>query len=108
MKSLIRAAVVVTILAIPVASFAQESNGPLTRAQVRAELIQLENAGWHPAIGSDPHYPDDILAAEARVAAKNRSASDTGGVVSGASASGVPATGRPFVHDTIKSTYAGH
>ena len=44
MKSLIQAVVVAAALAAPVAVFAQ-SNAPLTRAQVRAELIRLEKAG---------------------------------------------------------------
>ncbi|MFL9894034.1 DUF4148 domain-containing protein [Paraburkholderia sp. RL17-383-BIF-A] len=56
--------------AIPALAFAQ-STTPLTRAQVRAELVELELAGWHPGAGSDPHYPDDILAAEAVVAARH-------------------------------------
>ena len=48
MKSLIQAVVVAAALAAPVAVFAQ-SNQPVTRAQVRAELVQLEKAGYHPA-----------------------------------------------------------
>ena len=47
MKSLIQAVVIAAVLAAPVASFAQ-SNQPVTRAQVRAELIQLEKAGYQP------------------------------------------------------------
>jgi uncharacterized membrane protein len=47
MKSLIQAVVVAAALAAPVAVFAQ-SNAPLTRAQVRAELVQLEKAGYKP------------------------------------------------------------
>jgi type II secretory pathway pseudopilin PulG len=70
MKSLIQAVAIAAVLAAPVASFAQ-SNQQLTRAQVRAELVQVEQAGYSPARGSDPYYPDDIQAAEARVAAKN-------------------------------------
>ncbi|ASW01885.1 DUF4148 domain-containing protein [Paraburkholderia aromaticivorans] len=58
---------------IPAFAFAQSAT-PLTRAQVRAELVELELAGWHPGAGSDPHYPDDILAAEATVAARHAAA----------------------------------
>ena len=65
MKNLIQAVVVAAALAAPVAVFAQNT-APLTRAQVRAELIELEKAGYNPAVGEDPHYPDDIQAAEAR------------------------------------------
>jgi hypothetical protein len=58
------------------ASFAQ-SNQPVTRAQVKAELVQLEQAGWRPSVGmgSSPNYPDGILAAEAKIAAQKESAS---------------------------------
>ena len=65
MKSLIQAVVVAAALVAPVASFAQQSNAPVTRAQVRAELVQLEQAGYHPGV-SDPFYPANIQAAEAR------------------------------------------
>jgi hypothetical protein len=88
MKSLIQAVVVATAFVAPVAAFAQ-SNQPVTRAKVRAELIQLEQTGWRPAAGDDPHYPDDILAAEAKVAAQN-GATSVGGVVGGSSDGGRP------------------
>ncbi|MGF6768836.1 hypothetical protein P3T18_001306 [Paraburkholderia sp. GAS199] len=77
MKSLIKAVAVALVLAAPVASFAQ-SNGPVTRAQVRAELVQLEKAGYTPGAGRDPYYPTDIQAAEARVAAQNGVAQSSG------------------------------
>ncbi|TCW72287.1 hypothetical protein C5O79_05210 [Burkholderia sp. SRS-25] len=50
----------------PVASFAQSDNAPLTRAQVRAQLIQIEKAGYFPQ-RKDPNYPDALLAAERRI-----------------------------------------
>jgi hypothetical protein len=90
MKSLIQAAVLTASLAAPIASIAQ-SDGPVTRAQVRAEMIQLEQAGYDPARGEDPNYPADIQAAEARVAAENAGTSGVGGTPSGTSASGAPA-----------------
>jgi hypothetical protein len=90
MKSLIQAVVIASVLAAPVASFAQ-SNQPVTRAQVRAELIQLEKAGYRPSL-SDPYYPNDLQAAQARVAAQNGTAqgaeSGYGGGVNGASQTG--------------------
>ncbi|MEX3934084.1 DUF4148 domain-containing protein [Paraburkholderia phymatum] len=89
MKSLIQAVVVAAAFAAPVAVFAQ-SNQPVTRAQVRAELIQLEKAGYNPSRGEDPNYPADIQAAEAKVAARN-AATAVGGVTGGSSASGRPA-----------------
>ncbi|MDT8843206.1 DUF4148 domain-containing protein [Paraburkholderia fungorum] len=102
MKSLIQAVVIAAVLAAPVASFAQ-SNQPVTRAQVRAELVQLEKAGYQPG-RADPYYPADIQAAQARVATQNGTAqaaqSSFGGVVSGSSQSGhaVPADGPKSIY----------
>lgn len=90
MKSLIQAVVVATALAAPVAVFAQ-SNAPLTRAQVRAELVQLEKAGYQPAASDNTTYPVQIQAAEAKVAAQN-GATGVGGVASGSSDAGRPAS----------------
>jgi len=91
MKALAIAAAVVA-LAGPSLAFAQSTNAPVTRAQVRADLVQLERAGYSPSSGSDAHYPDDILAAEATVSASDASvaASAMGGVMPGTSASGAP------------------
>lgn len=63
--------VVAAALAFPIAGHAQETASPVTRAQVRAELVQLEKAGYTPGRANDPHYPDDILAAEARISAQH-------------------------------------
>jgi hypothetical protein len=93
MKSLINAVALALVLAAPVASFAQSSQ-PETRAQVRAELVQLEKAGYRPSADKIT-YPAGIQAAEARVAAENGPAqtasADVGGVTSGASQAGRPA-----------------
>jgi hypothetical protein len=102
MKSLINAVALAVALAAPVAVFAQ-SNQPVTRAQVRAELAQLEKAGYTPAAGRDPYYPDDIQAAEARVAAQNTTAqADTSGV--GGTAAGSAQAGQRA--DTTVSSYS--
>ena len=101
MKSLIQAVAVSIALVVPVASFAQ-SNAPLARAQVVAELVQLEKAGYSPARGDDPHYPDDILAAEAKVAAQN---STVGGVADGSTASALVAAHPAY--DGMKPVYFG-
>ncbi len=69
MKSLIKTLLVAAVIAVPVASFAQE-NQPLTRAEVRAQLVQLEQAGYRPGDGDNTTYPVQIQAAEARVAAE--------------------------------------
>ena len=61
---------VATVLAVPVAASAQEANAGLTRAQVRAELVQLESVGYNPHRVT-VKYPDDIAAAEAKLRASN-------------------------------------
>jgi len=57
-------------LAAPALSFAQ-SNAPLTRAEVRADLVRVEQAGYNPSVADDATYPADIQAAEARIAAQD-------------------------------------
>jgi hypothetical protein len=90
MKSLVQSVAILSVLAVaPAISYAQ-SNGPVTSEQVRAELVQLEQAGYHVGDGDNATYPADIQAAEARVAALN-GGSSYGGMVSGSSASGAPA-----------------
>lgn len=63
-------AVCVATLAMPLAAFAQQSQGGLTRAEVRAQLVELEQTGWRPS-EEGPNYPDEVQAAEAKVAAKH-------------------------------------
>ncbi|CAN7773911.1 DUF4148 domain-containing protein [Caballeronia sp. LjRoot31] len=91
MKILCQAFFVAAVLAAPVAAVAQQSNAPVTRAQVRAELVQLEKAGYNPA-KRDNAYPADIQAAEARVAARNdagqAATTGVGGVAGGTAQSG--------------------
>jgi Domain of unknown function (DUF4148) len=91
-KSLVSAVAFASALAAPAVSFAQ-SNGPVTRAQVRAELVQLEKAGYHVSDGHTT-YPAEIQAAEAKVAEQNGAASGYGGVVSGSSEAGRPAVSK--------------
>jgi hypothetical protein len=89
MKSSTRMVLIAALVAAPVASFAQSSQ-PVSRAQVHAELAQLEKAGYEPR--DWVHYPENIQAAEAKVAAQNATAqaavSGYGGAADGASRSG--------------------
>jgi hypothetical protein len=80
MKSFIEAAVIAALIATPFAAFAQsnQNNQPVTRAQVRAELIQLEKAGYNPSTMNDIDYPENIQAAQARVAGQNQAAQTSG------------------------------
>ncbi|WP_296653313.1 DUF4148 domain-containing protein [Paraburkholderia sp.] len=86
MKSLIQAVAVAAALVVPVASFAQ-SHSTITREQVRAELVQLEQVGYHVGEGDNTNYPEAIQAAEARVAALNAK-TGVGGVADGSSQAG--------------------
>jgi hypothetical protein len=94
-KAVIYAVVATSAFAVSVAAFAQtDSQAPLSRAQVRAELQQLEQAGYNPSTGEDINYPYDIQSAEARLAASN-GATAYGGVKSKSSASGSPNVAAP-------------
>jgi hypothetical protein len=77
MKSLIKAVAIAAVLAAPIASFAQASQQPVSRADVRNELIQLEQAGYNPATSNDTNYPADAQAAERRVEAQNPALAQT-------------------------------
>lgn len=70
MNKHISSALIAILLSVPVLAFAQQSDTGLTRAQVRAELIQVEKAGYYPSRVS-PRYPADIQAALAKIRAAN-------------------------------------
>jgi hypothetical protein len=115
MKSLIKAALISCALAAPVFVVAQTSaqtgNEPLTRAQVRADLVRVEQAGYRPAVANDVHYPEDIQAAEAKIAASNNENSVTSasvGGVSAQSASGDRADANGSEPPAFKQIYFGH
>lgn len=84
MKSLLKAAVIAAVLAVPAVSFAQQQQ-PVTRAQVRAELAQLRAAGYDPADWM--HYPQNVQAAQAKLDAQ-RAAQAYGPATNGTSQSG--------------------
>jgi hypothetical protein len=105
MKTLIYAVLIAGVLATPVASFAQDATAPLTRAEVRADLIRVEQAGYRPA-AKDVHYPDDIQAAEARVQAQNVAAQGSTGV--GGTSDGSSQAGAPTATVNTHSIYFGH
>jgi hypothetical protein len=72
MKALICLTLAVSALASPALSFAQTTSGQVTREQVRADLIRVEQAGYTPLAGDNPHYPADVQAAEEKVAEQDR------------------------------------
>ncbi|QGZ64457.1 DUF4148 domain-containing protein [Paraburkholderia acidisoli] len=68
MPGLVIAMTIAAAYMLPARAFAQ-TNAPVTRAQVKAELRALEQVGYNPAISEDINYPSDIQAAEARLRA---------------------------------------
>lgn len=105
MKSLISAVVVAAALVAPVASFAQ-SNQPLTRADVRSQLVQLEKAGYNP-IGDHVDYPANLQAAQARVDSQNGTAQAANSGY-GAPMAGTSQAGRPVSGNDRNSVYFGN
>jgi hypothetical protein len=76
---------------IPVTVFAQQANGPVTRAEVRHELAQLESVGYKPST-HDADYPQALMSAEAKVAAMDAQQHTAyGGEPAGTKASGAAA-----------------
>lgn len=94
-KTLFPAIIVASAFAAPTFAFAQ-SNAPVTRAQVEAQLAQLERAGYNPA-SDQTQYPANIQAAEQRVAAQNGTADTSyGPSASGTSAAGTRGVVQPL------------
>jgi Domain of unknown function (DUF4148) len=89
MKTLARLTLVLCAIAAPTLSFAQSNQAPLTRAQVRADLARLEQAGYDPGAVS-VNYPADLEAAEAKIAAQKQHAT---GAVGGIAEAGTSAAG---------------
>ncbi len=107
MKSLIKAVSVVVVFAVPALSFAQSSQ-PVTRAEVNAQIVQIEHVDHsHELFGdSNVSYPAVIQAADARVSAQNGTAAATfGGISDDSSGSGAPV--RPVSASAWRSMY-GH
>jgi len=80
MQSPIRTVVIASVLLLPPLASAQSSE-PLTRADVRAQLVQLEQAGYSPYT-NDWRYPNNLRHAEARVAQQQEQASSAYGPAS--------------------------
>ena len=85
---LVQSLIVAALVAVPVVSFAQSQDHSQSRAEVRAELVQLQKAGYTPS-SDNAQYPQNIEAALARVNADNGSATAAyGGVAQSHSGSG--------------------
>ncbi|MFC5431151.1 DUF4148 domain-containing protein [Paraburkholderia denitrificans] len=90
MNTIIKTLALALAIAAPAVSFAQSTNGPLTRAQVEQQLIQMKDAGYK---SSKNQYPADIQAAESRMAAQQATASNPGATSYGGAAIGTSQTG---------------
>jgi hypothetical protein len=107
-KSLLPALLIASALAAPTFAFAQDNNGPVTRAEVRAQLTQLEKAGYSPAT-NDNYYPQALQEAQQRVDASNGAAAQGyGPSSSGTSDSGLRVTVAPASGNDQHSIYFGH
>lgn len=86
----VQSLIVAAAVALPALSFAQ-SNQPATRAEVRAQLVELQKAGYNPA-SDQTQYPKNIEAAQARLNAQQGLASSS----YGSAAAGTSAYGSPY------------
>ncbi|MDP9586516.1 UNVERIFIED_ORG: hypothetical protein J2791_005836 [Burkholderia contaminans] len=108
MKTQLIAALLVAVSAA-VAAPAFASEAVVTRAQVRAELVQLQQAGYVPGRANDPHYPDDLQAALTRIHANDTVAADTATSGYGSDAAAVTQSGsRAVTRVAERSIYFGH
>lgn len=107
MKTQLIAALLVAVsasVAAPV--FAGEST--VTRAQVRAELAALQQAGYQPNRPNDPNYPTNIQAALKRIR-DGAVAADTQVAGYGSDAGGAAQSGsRNTLRTAERSIYFGH
>lgn len=108
MNKLIPAVFVAAALAVPAVSFAQSSQQGLTRAEVRAQLVELEQAGYNPA-RDQVNYPENLQAAQARVNAEQVARGETSGY--GAPTAGTSESGGGAMQPARvapQSVYFGH
>lgn len=98
MKALIAIALTLGACTASISSFAS-TTAPLTREQVYADLVRVEQAGYTPSLGDDANYPEDIQAAEAKIAAEDaaaataQNAANAQGAVGGTTSNGTSQAG---------------
>ncbi|AOR66688.1 hypothetical protein BBJ41_03460 [Burkholderia stabilis] len=108
MKTQLIAALLVAVSAsVAAPAFASETT--VTRAQVRAELAALQQAGYLPNRPNDPNYPDNLQAALSRIHGNSAGAADTMASGYGNDADGAAQSGsRSAVRPAERSIYFGH
>ncbi|WP_322083186.1 DUF4148 domain-containing protein [Burkholderia sp. BCC1972] len=108
MKTQLIAALLVAVSATVAApAFASETT--VTRAQVRAELAQLQQAGYPLNRATDATYPNDLQAVLTQNHADDAIAANV--PASGYGSNGAAATqsgSRPAVSVAVRSVYFGH
>lgn len=92
-------AIATAVMFAPAAAVAQ-TNGT-GRAQVNAELAQLERAGYSPA-DDQTHYPLNIQLAEQRVASENAAGAAYGASTNGTSAASAAGSAQPAALDSSR------
>ncbi|WP_186167753.1 DUF4148 domain-containing protein [Burkholderia gladioli] len=102
MRFPIRAARAASLLAACLACYSQAGHAQTSRAQVRAELVRIEQAGFDP-LREPLEFPADIQAAEARLAAGGA----TPALPALANAAGGHASTTPRVTSVASATHDG-
>jgi Domain of unknown function (DUF4148) len=91
MKRIHQAILVASVLSLPLLSSAATIDAPITRAQVRAELVAAEQAGQYPR--SYVNYPDATPDSALTHVANREAAQAAGNASYGPSSTGTFATG---------------
>ena len=106
MKSFI-SVIAIAAAITPALASAHSPNEGLTRAQVEAQLVQIEEAGYNP-VQKDNHYPQSIQQAEARIHS-TESAAQLGGSGYGYAQPTAAEAGHVITrHALHRSLYAHH
>ncbi len=91
-KTFVPAIVLTSALCIPALTYAQQTSDSLTRAAVKADLVQMEQAGYNPE-GDRTSYPAQTQAAEQRVEMNRGDMATSYGTSYGSPTNGSSATG---------------
>ncbi|MGF6768475.1 hypothetical protein P3T18_000945 [Paraburkholderia sp. GAS199] len=109
---------IAALAAMPLAALAQsnmpQQNDSLSRAQVKSDQRNVEQAGYNNSVGDQTSYPREAQAAEARVGSqqvRQTENGDYGGVATDTSSSGISRSSPSRAHNGdasgAKSVYFG-
>lgn len=102
MNKLLTHALVATLLAAPAFAFAQGNDAPITREQVRAELVAARQAGQLAT--NDVNYPQVVASRAPNAQVQARADTSTS---AGASTSGSFAAGGSALNSGLFAVYRG-